>query len=151
MKSALLSLKCIAPSHPMFWSPCLCRRTSICCKGWCHRCVCALPELPECSPAGAADLCQGSGCFASLWEPVSPCDQSLLKVNPRGEEWHLPRRARSDRERNHVTGGNFPQRPLHLLVLHGPKVSRLSGKPWVQPDALQHLCCAQEVERCISV
>lgn len=150
-QSVLLSLKYSAHSHPTFWSPCLCRRSSICCKGWCHRCFCALPELPKCSPADAADLCQGSGCFASVWEPVSRRDQSLLKVNLRGEEWHLLCKARSDREKSHVTGGNFPQCTLRPLALHGPKASGLSGDPQILPDALQHLCCAQEVEGGISV
>lgn len=110
--------------------------------------VCALPELLKCSPAGAASLCQGSGRFASVWEPVSRCDQSLLKVNPRDEEWRsaqktrLPCRARSDREKSHFTGGNFPQRPLCPLALRGPKASGLSGEPRIQPGALWPLHCA---------
>lgn len=48
-------------------------------------------------------------------------------------------------------GGNFPQSPLRPLALHGPKASGLSGEPRVQPGAFWCLCCAQEVERRISI
>lgn len=105
----------------LFWGPCLYRKSSVCCKGWRHRCICTLPELPKCYPAGAAVLCQDSGCFTLVWEPVSRCDQSLLRVNLRGEEWHFLHRDRSNMEENHVTGEIFCG--IHCICWHctGPK------------------------------
>lgn len=120
----------------------------------CPSCL-SFPQLVQ-------QTCVGALAALPQFGNLSRIDQSLLAVDLGDEGWRwaqwtrrpvrpLRRRAGSDREKNRSGGGNFPQRPLHPLVLHGPKASGLSGEPRRQPGAPQHWRCAQEVERSISV